>query len=258
MIADGTPTTAVAVSALSHVGLVRDSNEDSLVVGPWTLCATQTESPQTLVFPVGPPLVLAVADGLGGHPGGELASSLVVRLLARAGPSLDGEEAIREALEQCNQAVYAAAARDPRLITMGTTVAGLVITDAQVITFNVGDSRVYQVLPDGLRQVSVDDRPADGGALARHTVLQTLGGSVEHSTVEPHLTSSPRPADACYLICTDGLGDVVPTDELARILRDHQDGRAAFELWKAAIDAGGPDNIAFAVVRLSTDRDAPG
>jgi PPM family protein phosphatase len=254
---EGTSTTAVAVSALSHVGLVRDSNEDSLVVGPWTLCATQTESPQTLVFPVGTPLVVAVADGLGGHPGGDLASSLVVRLLARAGPSLDGEEAIRDVLEQCNRAVYAAAAGNRQLLTMGTTVAGIVVTDEQVITFNVGDSRVYQVLPDELRQVSVDDRPSDGGALSRHTVLQTLGGSVDLSTVEPHVTSSPRPADARYLICTDGLGDVVPTGELARILHDHEDGRAAFELWKAAIEAGGPDNVTLAVTRLSTGRKAP-
>jgi serine/threonine protein phosphatase PrpC len=142
---EGASTTAVAVSVLSHVGLVRDSNEDSLVIGPWTLCATQTESPQTLVFPVGTPLVVAVADGLGGHPGGDLASSLVVRLLARAGPSLDGEEAIRDALEQCNRAVCAAAAGNPRLLTMGTAVAWLVVTDEQVITFNVGDSRVYQI-----------------------------------------------------------------------------------------------------------------
>ena len=248
----GTPMTYIAVTGLSHVGLVRDSNEDSLVVGPWTLCTTQTESPQTLVFPVGTPLVVAVADGLGGHPGGELASSLVVRLLARAGPSLDGEGPIRDVLEECNRAVYAAAAGNPHLTTMGTTVAGLVITKEQVLMFNVGDSRVYLVVPDGLRQVSVDDRPPTGGALSQHTVLQTLGGNYEFTPVEAHLSSTPLSTDACYLVCTDGLSDLVPTDKLARILHDHQDGRAAFELWKAAIEAGGPDNVTLAVTRLST------
>jgi serine/threonine protein phosphatase PrpC len=54
----------------------------------------------------------------------------------------------------------------------------------------------------------------------------------------------------CHLVCSDGLSDVVPTDELARILHQHEDGRAAFELWKAAIDGGGPDNITLAVIRL--------
>ncbi|NUR02462.1 MAG: serine/threonine-protein phosphatase, partial [Streptomyces sp.] len=76
----------VAVSAVSHPGLVRERNEDSLVVGPWTLCATVTESPQTLVFPLGTPLVVAVADGLGGHPGGDVASALVARRIASIGP----------------------------------------------------------------------------------------------------------------------------------------------------------------------------
>lgn len=82
----------VAVTALSHVGLVREHNEDSLAVGPWTLCATVTQNPQTLVFPLGRPLVVAVADGLGGQPGGEVASALVVHaaLLPRPGPGRSG------------------------------------------------------------------------------------------------------------------------------------------------------------------------
>jgi PPM family protein phosphatase len=65
----------VAVSALSHDGLVRDHNEDSLAVGPWTLCAATTLTPQTIYLPIGAPVVVAVADGLGGHPAGEQASS---------------------------------------------------------------------------------------------------------------------------------------------------------------------------------------
>jgi serine/threonine protein phosphatase PrpC len=146
--------------------------------------------------------------------------------------------------------VHAAAAGNPRLMTMGTTVAGMVVTEEQVLTFNVGDSRVYRAVQDGIEQVSVDDRPS-GGVLSRHTVLQTLGGDHEFSAIEPHVTGSPLSTDDCYLVCSDGLSDVVPTDELARILHEHEDGRAAFELWKAAIEGGGPDNITLAVIRLA-------
>jgi serine/threonine protein phosphatase PrpC len=245
--------TYAAVSALSHVGLVRDHNEDSLVAGPWTVCATVTESPQTLVFPLGTPLVVAVADGLGGHPGGEHASAMVVRQLARLGPVLDSEEAIRDTLEACNRVVYEAAARDPDLACMGTTVAGIVLTEDRVTTFNVGDSRVYVHGPAGLRQVSVDDSPPLApGERSTHIVTQTLGGSDELVAVDPHLTSSPLSAGSRYLLCSDGLTDLVDTEVIGEIMGRHEDGRAAFEMWKAAIEAGGVDNITVAVVRLAT------
>jgi serine/threonine protein phosphatase PrpC len=239
------------VSAVSHIGAVRGQHEDSLVAGPWTLCATVTESPQTLVFPVGTPLVVAVADGLGGHPAGEVASALVARQLAQAGPLLDSQDSVREALHACNRAVHAAAARDPALTTMGTTVAGVVVTADAVRAFNVGDSRVYAADPGGVRQLSTDDRPA-GDILVTATVTQTLGGSDELTAVDPHLVTSPLSDDTRYLICTDGLTDPVPRHVLDEVLRQHDDGRAVFELWKAAIEAGGPDNITVALVRVGT------
>ncbi|MGE5291344.1 MAG: PP2C family protein-serine/threonine phosphatase [Micromonosporaceae bacterium] len=177
--------TYIAVSALSHIGAMRDHHEDSLVAGPWTLCATVTESPQTLFFPLGTPLVIAVADGLGGHPGGEVASALVVRELAQVGPLLNSEDKVREALIARNGEVHAAAARDPALTAMGTTVAGVVVTADLVLAFNVGDSRVYAAGRGGVRQLSTDDRlPADD--LPPGIVTQALGGSNELAVVDPH------------------------------------------------------------------------
>ncbi|MFF7971264.1 protein phosphatase 2C domain-containing protein [Streptomyces sp. NPDC007905] len=246
----------VAVSALSHPGLLRERNEDSLVIGPWTLCATVTENPQTLVFPLGAPLVVAVADGLGGHPGGDVASALVVRRIAAIGPALADEAAVHDALNACNRAVYQAAGDDrgSELAAMGTTVAGAVVQPGSVLVFNVGDSRVFAAPRIGLRQVSLDDSPPpEPGRRTTSVVTQCLGGTRAYRAIHAHVTAvSLSPGDR-YLICTDGLTDPLPTDVLDDVMRTHDDGRAAFELWKAAIAAGGPDNITLAVVRVADE-----
>ncbi|MFI1764997.1 PP2C family protein-serine/threonine phosphatase [Streptomyces sp. NPDC020800] len=244
----------VAVSALSHPGLLRERNEDSLVIGPWTLCATVTQSPQTLLFPIGTPLVIAVADGLGGHPGGDVASALVVRRLASTGPFLAGEDAVRDVLNACNRAVYEAAGGDAggELAAMGTTVAGAVVRSGSLLVFNVGDSRVLKDGPDGLRQVSVDDSPPlEPGRRTTSIVTQCLGGTRTYRAVRPHVTVEPLAPGDRYLICTDGLTDPVPPDVLDEVMQERDDGRVAFELWKAAIEAGGPDNITLAVARVT-------
>jgi PPM family protein phosphatase len=245
------------VTALSHAGLVRDHNEDSLVIGQWTLCAAETERPQSLVFPLASPLIIAVADGLGGHPGGDIASSFVVRELAAAGPTLDSEQKLQEVLYACNKALYEIAADQPKLMAMGTTVAGVLLTSDQVFAFNVGDSRVYSHGPNGLRQVSVDDSPplAPG---QEHTVIvtQTLGGGLTYTDVEPHVSAFPQSTDARWLICSDGLTDLVSNETLGELLEETNDSRAAFELWKAAIEAGGHDNITLALVRLVAESTA--
>jgi serine/threonine protein phosphatase PrpC len=244
----------IAVTALSHTGLVREHNEDSLVVGPWTVCASVTDNPQTLVFPFGRPLVVAVADGLGGHLGGEVASALVVSRLSSLAGSLDGEESLSDALALCNREVFSAAEGRPELTAMGTTIAGVLALARSLTVFNVGDSKVYAVLPDGLRQVSVDDSPPpEPGHRTTSAVTQTLGGGRVLRAVEPHLASFPLAAGDRYLVCSDGLTDPLPDEAVEAVLRrEREDGRAAFELWKGAIEAGGPDNITLALVRVST------
>ena len=248
-----TAETYSVVTALSHAGLVRDHNEDSLVIGQWTLCAAETETPQTLVFPLASPLLVAVADGLGGHPGGDVASSLVVRDLARAGPTLDSEERLRDAVNACNKALYGIAADEPLLLAMGTTVAGVLLIADQVFVFNVGDSRVYMHGPDGLRQVSVDDSPplAPG---QEHTVMvtQTLGGGLSYTEIEPHIAAFPQSTEVRWLICSDGVSDLVRDETLSELLQESEDSQAVFEVWKAAIEAGGHDNITLALVRVAS------
>ncbi|QNP64328.1 PP2C family protein-serine/threonine phosphatase [Streptomyces genisteinicus] len=239
----------ITVTALSHPGLLRENNEDSLVAGPWTLCGTVTGNPQTLVFPLGPPVVVAVADGIGGQPAGEVASAVVARNLALHGPALDGEDAVRGVLDLCNREVYAAAARDPARRTMGTTVAGVVLLADRAVVFNVGDSRVLAVRDGGLELLSVDDNPPPPpGRRTVSLLTQSLGGSREPDGIAPHLTAVPLDEGFRALVCTDGLTDPVPDEVIARVLREHDHGRAAYELWRAAIEAGGPDNITLALI----------
>ena len=193
------PTGFLAVTGVSHDGLLRNHNEDSLLVGPWTTCAVSTQSPQTLVFPlVDEPLVVAVADGLGGHPAGELASTVVVESLARVAGLLRDEDTIREAIQSCNQAVFDQASLDESRTAMGTTLAGVVISATGVHVFNVGDSRVYAVTASGVDRVSQDDSPPLApGQTHTSIVTQTLGGSTVLSPVDPHVARhelDPRPA----------------------------------------------------------------
>jgi serine/threonine protein phosphatase PrpC len=242
----------LAVSALSHDGVVRDHNEDSLAVGPWTTCATTTLTPQTMVFPVENRLMVAVADGLGGHPGGEFASTLVVQELSRLADTLGDERSVRAALDGANRAVYDAAGRYHGLAGMGTTVAGIVLAAGHVITFNVGDSRVYVWNQQhGLTRLSVDDSPPLApGETTTWIVTQTMGGNAGHTAINPHVTTEPLEPAGRYLVCSDGLTDVVGDDQLGSLLGRYSGLEAAVELWRAAMQAGGPDNITVAVVEL--------
>ncbi len=173
----------VAVSALSDNGVVRDHNEDSVVVGDWTLCGSEVQVPQTLVFSDDEPLVVAVADGLGGHPAGEVASAVAVEMLARSRPLPADEGGLRELIQACNHAVYDEAAHDADRTGMGTTVSGLILTGDAALVFNVGDSRVYIFDGEDLVLATIDDNPPLAPGQTHTAVLtQMLGGHAAPAT----------------------------------------------------------------------------
>ena len=238
----------VAVSALTHEGRLRDHNEDSMAVGPWTTCASVTNTPATLLLPVAEPVVVAVADGLGGHPAGDVASTLVVQEVARAGRALTDEDSVRSMLELCNRALYDVAQRDPDRTGMGTTIAGVVVDESVVRIFNIGDSRVYLVDDGGLQLLSIDDNPPLVPGQTHTSVLTQILGGYDEQQLDAHVSYRARSDVGRYLVCTDGLTDVVADDAIAAILRQSRGAEVAFELWTAAMDAGGPDNITVAVV----------
>ena len=247
-----------SITVVSHDGLVRDHNEDSTVVGPWTTCATSTPAPQTFMLPLRDPVVVAVADGLGGHPSGDVASSVVAQTLARVGTALGDEKSVRQAVDLCNQRVFDAGAVDPARLGMGTTVAGVVLGDGSALVFNVGDSRVYVHGPDGLTQLSVDDSPPLlPGETHTVVVTQILGGFGAAERLDSHVFRRPFDEGEQLLICSDGLSDVLADPEIEGVLGGQHGAKAVFELWKAAINGGGPDNITIALVEIVTPSGPP-
>jgi PPM family protein phosphatase len=212
--------------------------------------------------------VFAVADGLGGHQGGEVASATAVEPLAR----LDGRqftdpaeaaEALATAIREANQAILDRAAGDPALYGMGTTVtAAAVVGDTHIQLAHVGDSRAYRLREGTLDQLTTDHTVV--GELVRRGRLTPEQAAIhpERSILTRAVGLDPRvpvdlpdplelsPGDQ-LLLCSDGLTEAVDDDQIAELLSAAPDGNAACRsLIDAANDAGGPDNITVVLVRV--------
>ena len=231
----------------TDVGRTRSGNEDSYFCGR---------------------TVFAVADGLGGHQGGEVASAAAVQPLA----ALDGREfadpaeaaeALTAAIREANAAILDRAAGDPGLWGMGTTVTAAAVAGDQLQLAHVGDSRAYLLRDGALEQLTTDHTVVAElvrrGRLtpelaAIHPERSILTRAVGLDARVPVDTPDPldlRPGDQC-LLCSDGLTEAVPDPTIAELLSTDEDGNAACRsLIDAANEAGGPDNITVVLVRVS-------
>jgi PPM family protein phosphatase len=231
--------------AASHIGLVRTANEDAMLA-------------QTGLF--------AVADGMGGHAAGEVASSLA---LAELRQRLDESSALEanaviDAIRVANEAVHLRAVEQPSLRGMGTTLTLIAVSGADgdqshFVLANVGDSRAYLFADHVLRQLTRDhsyvaDLVAAGEISAeealihphRHVVTRALG--VEPLVAVDTWMITPEAGDR-YLLCSDGLVNEIDDEAIAAILATHTDPQAAAEaLVDAANQAGGRDNTTVIVL----------
>lgn len=247
----------LTVTAMTHRGALRDTNEDAFVIGALTATGVDTLDPLVVDLVVRDSAVVAVADGLGGHNAGEVAAALAVGRLAERGPRTINASQIVQVLQDVNAELYELARTHPAHGGAGTTLVGLLVTPDQVTWFNVGDSRLYREEGGYLGQVSVDDSPGtvwdDGGepATATNIVLQTLGGADRFEPVHPHSGTEIHVPGTRWLLCSDGLSDLVHTAEMESLLADNagDDVRAVKALWAAAMNAGGGDNITVVLVR---------
>ena len=236
------PSPTLRVTALTHRGAVRGNNEDALVVGAFTACGVDMTAPATWTVPLSAPVVVAVADGMGGHAAGETASAHAVRSLALAAPT--DAAALEAVLTRVDADLLAAVTLGPEP-PAGTTLVGVLLGAGVDLHFNAGDSRLYEERDGYLSQLSVDDRGHTGG------LTRCLGGRATGAPDAPRIRPLGDAATGRMLLCSDGLSDLVDDSEMEDLLASPGgSSRAVKALWAAAMNASGRDNITVVLVEV--------
>jgi|UPI000785FEB1 PPM family protein phosphatase len=242
------------VAALTHLGKTRPSNEDAVAIGK-ELIAADIFGPKRFTLS-GSHCVLMIADGMGGHSHGALASKTALESLIRSSDTATDEMKWENALHAANDAIYECMAQTRAARGMGTTIVGSVLSGAGVVHFNVGDSRLYRHSSSGLVRLSHDDVPigsnGPGPRRSSHLITQSLGGRIAKTRIRPHLGSTgPLTIGETLLLCSDGLTDMVGEDEVASVI-DAAKGveECACGLLGLALSNGGRDNISIVVARI--------
>lgn len=248
------PELSLHAAALTHVGKRRTRNEDCIAIAGERLNEAMPE-PRQVARGLESPCVCLVADGMGGHPAGDVASRLVAgHLLGSIDASVTSEHALVDAVCDAHRLLFDEMKRVPACYGMGTTVAGLVAHADGILAFNVGDSRVYRIRGGRLEQLSVDDSMESRSSLlfngTRGRVLsQCLGGFLDGEPMQPHVLRLPLEAGAEFLVCSDGLHDMLADSEIERCLE--ADLAASVKaLFEHAMDEGGIDNISIIQARI--------
>lgn len=239
-------STALRWAGATDVGRVRSNNEDHYLArsGLWV-----------------------VADGMGGHRGGEIASELACEAMTNdfTQPTVVG---LLDAIDAANTAVHNAGSNDPDLSGMGTTVVALALVDEDneevLAVANVGDSRAYRLTGGELEQLTEDHSlvadmvregslsPEEAATHPQRNILTRVLGVYDEIPVDI-VTITPHHGDR-YLLCSDGLFNEVPEDRIAAILRGvPEPDDAVEELVQLAVGNGGRDNVTVVVVDVVSD-----
>ena len=227
-------TFALRYAARSDRGLIRGNNEDSVYAGP---------------------RLLAIADGMGGHAGGEVASKVAIAAIAHLDEDTPREDllhALREAIESANVHLREVVAQDPSLDGMGTTLTALLFADRRVGVVHIGDSRCYLLRGDELTQITHDDTfvqaLVDEGRLTQeeagsHPQRSLLLHALNGGDLDPDLSVRETRVGDRYLLCSDGLSDVLSTETLYDALQVAEPRDCADRLVDLTLRGGGPDNV---------------
>ncbi|WP_410562738.1 PP2C family protein-serine/threonine phosphatase [Amycolatopsis sp. cmx-4-61] len=244
-------TLVLRYAARSDRGLVRSSNQDSVYAGP---------------------RLLALADGMGGHAAGEVASKVVIASLAPLDDDEPGDDLLaqlREAVANGNAAIAELVSQDPDLDGMGTTLTAVLFAGTRLGLVHVGDSRAYLLRGGQFAQITRDDsfvnELLEQGRItpeeaAVHPQRSLLLKALTGHEVEPSLTVREARAGDRYLICSDGLSGMVSDETLAEAVQIPDPQQCADRMIELALKGGGTDNVTVIiadVVDVDFGEDAP-
>lgn len=236
--------------AASDIGRVRSSNQDSGYAGV------------NLFF---------VADGMGGHAGGDIASAIASQHIALADEPLEtsaeAEQKLIDYIYQAKQKIDASVKQHPAITGMGTTLSALMITGTKVTIAHIGDSRIYLARDGVVKQITSDhtfvQRLVDTGRITeeealthpRRSVLMRVLGDIEQFPEVDIDTYETKPGDR-WMACSDGLSGVVPKQLMENILLSNEDAKEACELLVGeALEFGAPDNVTVVLVDVVDAKD---
>lgn len=227
-------TLVLRYAARSDRGLVRSNNQDSVYAGP---------------------RLLSLADGMGGHAAGEVASKVVIAALAPLDDDEPGDDLLaqlREATANGNGAIAELVASDPELDGMGTTLTAILFAGSRIGLVHIGDSRAYLFRNGQFAQITHDDTFVqsliDEGRItedeaATHPQRSLLLKALTGHEVEPNLTIREARTGDRYLLCSDGLSGVVSHETLSDTIKIPDAQACADRMIELALKGGGPDNV---------------
>lgn len=244
----------MVLTAASRVGCVRSNNEDMVLAYDKFVRSEvyQTEflTENTDRF------VIAVADGMGGHNAGEVASADVlenlqffINDLPQNLSSVEFNEMIMVWLDSVNKMIASKGLVNPSMSDMGTTLVGIIYYNKKYYWVNCGDSRLYRYRNGQLLQLSTDHSLNTANGEKKHTNIITncIGAGCKTSYIDMYEFTDEFLEGDTYLLCSDGLNDMIKDEEIAQLMAE---GANANQLCEAAIVAGGFDNVSVCVFSI--------
>ena len=247
----------LSVDSLSHVGMKRDNNEDA-------------------VASIAAKGIAILADGMGGYKAGEVASAIAVATLleqleqaADNSPTASPRDVIAAAVDMANHAIFSSAQDNQKYKNMGTTLVVFWLNNGTIHYAHVGDSRLYRLRGSVIEQITRDhslvneliekgfytEEEAEH-ADNKNVITRAMGVK---ATVEADINHTDAVDGDIYLMCSDGLSDLVSDDTIADILNEHRDTphNACTALVDLANNNGGKDNVSVMVAKVSEQQPAP-